>query len=115
MVPLLAFAVLICGIVLAVAILVGRGRRHWSRHLIAEVALVVASFPLGAIVALALLPLWRWLEASYAIESVGHSGPADWCYLVSTVACLLALSAIYVTAGARGGDPRGREREGGRP
>ena len=65
------------------------------------VALLLASGPLGVVVTLALLPLWRWLEESYGIESVGHSGPAGWCYLVSILGCLLALVALYVRV-ARG-------------
>ena len=42
------------------------------------IALIAA--PLSVVVTILLLPLWRWLEASTGIESVGHSGPAEWCY-----------------------------------
>jgi hypothetical protein len=27
-----------------------------------------------------LAPLWSWIEATYGIESIGHSGPAEWCF-----------------------------------
>lgn len=27
-----------------------------------------------------LVPFWRWLEATTGLESIGHSGPAAWCY-----------------------------------
>ena len=106
MVPLITVGILIAGLALGVAITLGRGRRHWGRHLIVVVALVIAALPIGAIVTLALLPFWRWLEATHSIESVGHSGPADWCYLVSSLGCLLALLTAYVFSVVRGGGPQ---------
>jgi hypothetical protein len=36
--------------------------------------------PVSIVTTILLLPLWRWLEAATGIESVGHSGPAPWCY-----------------------------------
>jgi hypothetical protein len=40
-----------------------------------------------------LVPLWRWIEADFGVEAIGHSGPAEWCfYLVFTV---LVLPALY--------------------
>ncbi len=27
-------------------------------------------------------PFWRWFEETSGIESFGHSGPAEWCYLL---------------------------------
>jgi hypothetical protein len=35
-------------------------------------------------------PLWSWFERTTTIESIGHSGPAAWCY----VAVYLLLLAI---------------------
>jgi hypothetical protein len=43
-------------------------------------AIVVACFPVSFIVTFMLTPLWSWIEATYGIESIGHSGPADWCF-----------------------------------
>jgi hypothetical protein len=34
-------------------------------------------------VTLLFLPLWRWIEERLHVESVGHSGPAGWCFLAS--------------------------------
>lgn len=51
-----------------------------------------AALPLSAIMTLALLPLWRVIEERYGIESVGHSGPADWCFIL--------LYALWLSAGA---------------
>ena len=66
-----------------------------GRHSIVALLLALASLPLGVIVTLALLPFWRWLEASYAVESVGHSGPAEWCYLVGILGCFVVLVSTY--------------------
>ena len=45
-------------------------------------ALLVTCLPFAAMTTLLLLPVWRWIEAQFAIEAVGHSGPADWCFEV---------------------------------
>jgi hypothetical protein len=71
--------------------------------ILAGVGVLLASLPLGILVTLALLPLWRWVERTQAIESVGHSGPAEWCYAVTTLVCAVVLGAIYVAAVRRGG------------
>jgi len=52
------------------------------KFLIAGVALALAAVPATFIVTLLLYPFWSWVEATYRIESVGHSGPADWCFIV---------------------------------
>lgn len=48
------------------------------------------TIPVAGLATILLMPLWSWLEASFAIESVGHSGPAGWCYqaLYLVVVCL---------------------------
>jgi hypothetical protein len=51
-----------------------------------------AALPLSAVTTLALLPFWRLVEERYGIESVGHSGPADWCFIL--------IYALWLTAGA---------------
>jgi hypothetical protein len=55
---------------------------------------VVAAVPLSIVTTILLFPAWSWLEASTGIESVGHSGPAEWCYAV--VFLVLAMSAALV-------------------
>jgi hypothetical protein len=63
---------------------------------IASVAAIV-SVPVAIVLTIALLPLWSWIEAAAGIESVGHSGPADWCYWVTLgiVFCIVCL-ALFV-------------------
>jgi hypothetical protein len=43
---------------------------------------------LGVAITLLLIPFWGWLEANLGVESIGHSGPAEWCYVVTFVALL---------------------------
>jgi hypothetical protein len=50
--------------------------------------------PVAFVVTLALYPLWSWIEATFGIESVGHSGPADWTFLATYA--LLAITALSV-------------------
>jgi hypothetical protein len=62
--------------------------------------------PLSILITLLLLPLWRWFEEATGIESVGHSGPALWCYalvfaLQSAAAALVAVREARRGAAAR--------------
>jgi hypothetical protein len=45
---------------------------------------------LGIGLSFLLWPLWSWLEAFTGFESLGHSGPATWCF-VATSALLFVL------------------------
>jgi hypothetical protein len=45
-------------------------------------AIILVAAPLSVAITILLFPLWSWFEASAGIESVGHSGPAEWCYVV---------------------------------
>jgi hypothetical protein len=56
--------------------------------------------PVGLMVVYLLYPLWRWLEATYGIESVGHSGPAPWCFAVVYFG-LVAAATIALWIGGR--------------
>jgi hypothetical protein len=47
-----------------------------------SVGLLVLLLPTAVVFTIMLFPLWSWIEDSFGIESVGHSGPADWCYLL---------------------------------
>ena len=66
------------------------------------VAIVVLSFPVSALVTLLLVPLWRWIEESYGLESIGHSGPAEWCYVATFLVCVSTLGCFYMSGKKRG-------------
>jgi hypothetical protein len=50
-----------------------RGLAIWA-------SIVVLGVPATFFLTIALLPLWGAIERRYGLESVGHSGPADWCF-----------------------------------
>jgi len=58
-----------------------------------SLALLVLCIPLAAAVTIALLPVWSRLEARFAIEAVGHSGPAEWCYAVAYAGCVIVMAS----------------------
>ena len=63
--------------------------RIWRTFsVIGLVALV--GVPVTFFATIALLPLWSAIERRYGIESVGHSGPADWCFWTVFVIYLAA-------------------------
>ena len=53
---------------------------HFWHRLATTVAIVVLGVPITFAATLALMPLWSMIERRYGIESVGHSGPSDWCF-----------------------------------
>ena len=60
-------------------------------------AVLIACLPIAIMVTFLLSPLWSWVEATYGIESIGHSGPSDWCfYVVYGVLNALAFAFIGV-------------------
>jgi len=59
---------------------------------VVSAGLLVLLVPVTFIVTIILFPLWSWIEDTFNIESVGHSGPADWCFIV--VYALLVGSVI---------------------
>jgi len=64
------------------------------------IALVAVSFVLTIL----LFPFWSWIESSFGIESVGHSGPGDWCFLVTLGVTSAALrGTVWLRYWPRGG------------
>lgn len=61
-----------------------------------SLGVLLLSLPLGVLLTLLLLPLWRWLEGTVGIEAIGHSGPAAWCYGAAIVAfAVLGLALLW--------------------
>ena len=56
--------------------------------------IVLLGVPVTFFATIALLPLWSVIERRYGIESVGHSGPADWCFWTVFVLYLIAALAV---------------------
>lgn len=67
--------------------------RIW-RGLMMTGAMVLLGLPVAFLATMALLPLWSAVEQRTGIESVGHSGPASWCFsLVFLVYLCVACAA----------------------
>ena len=73
------------------------------RHVLAVLTILLISVPASVLFTLLLLPLWRWLEQNFGVESVGHSGPAEWCFGAMFVACVAALGSLYAFRSRFGG------------
>jgi len=43
---------------------------------------LIVCAPVAFVLTFLLSPFWSWVEATYKIESIGHSGPSDWCFYV---------------------------------
>lgn len=59
--------------------------RIWKKRLVGlaiALTVLVLCMPLAMLVTILMVPLWRWIESTYSIEAIGHSGPAEWCYMV---------------------------------
>ena len=67
--------------------------RIW-RSLAVIGVIVLLGVPVTLFTTIALLPLWSMIESRYAIEAVGHSGPADWCFWTVYIVYLAAAVAI---------------------
>jgi len=66
-------------------------------------AIVLIGVPITLAATFALVPLWSIIERRYGIESIGHSGPSDWCFWVvfGLYLCLAATAAIRLRRSAQ--------------
>jgi hypothetical protein len=71
------------------------------RIVLTLLAIIVIAVPLSVVITILLFPFWSWFEASVGIESVGHSGPAEWCY-TAVFFLLVAGAALTLLARQRG-------------
>jgi len=53
-------------------------------------AVFIIAVPLTLIATFLLYPLWSWLDVIAGIESLGRTGPANWCYELVYVALVIA-------------------------
>ncbi len=69
-------------------------RHQKLRALALALAIVAGCLPLAFITTLILAPFWRWLDTDMGVESLGHSGPAQWCYWTGLYSLLFVLAWI---------------------
>jgi len=60
------------------------------KHILFYLLSVVLALPLALIITFLLWPFWSWFEGVSGIESMGHSGPASWCF-AAVYAVILSL------------------------
>jgi hypothetical protein len=65
------------------------------RNFFTAVALSVAALPIALLATFLLSPVWGWFEAKTGIESLGHSGPATWCFGAVYLVLLVAGFGIW--------------------
>ena len=69
------------------------------KKLLAPVLIAVVSMPLAMVVTLLTFPFWRWFEETTGIEAYGHSGPAEWCYLLLYGLFVVIFSVFWYLSG----------------
>ena len=69
--------------------------KRWIVRFLIVLGILTVSMPPAFILTIALLPLWSHIEATYGIESVGHSGPADWCFELVYVLVVATVGASF--------------------
>lgn len=63
--------------------------------LIVAFVLGIICIPLALIITVFSSPLFLWIEKTFSIESVGHSGPAEWCY-IAVYLLLISVSGLIL-------------------
>ena len=66
------------------------------KHAVLVIGMLIILIPPSALIAFLSVPFLRWLENHYAIETVGHSGPAEWVYLVIYCLLVVLVAASFV-------------------
>ncbi len=65
------------------------------RHLKAAALALPLTFIIGIVVAIVTWPWWDWFEEKTGIESMGHSGPANWVFVFCWIVCFVPLFAYF--------------------
>jgi hypothetical protein len=68
--------------------------RKVGKHVLIAAASVVFGFVAGFIGAFLTSPIWGWFEDITGLESLGHSGPADWVFDFMFGLCIIGLFVL---------------------
>ncbi|MEY4510835.1 MAG: hypothetical protein RLZZ450_2957 [Pseudomonadota bacterium] len=63
---------------------------------LAVVASLVVAIPISLVTTFVLWPLWSWVEQRLGIESIGHSAPAQWCFVAAYAVLALAVVGCFL-------------------
>ncbi|HSF93618.1 MAG TPA: hypothetical protein VLA52_01220 [Thermohalobaculum sp.] len=56
------------------------GLKRWAALIFGGCLMLGVLLPVSFVLTILLVPLWRYVESDLGIESIGHSGPAEWCF-----------------------------------
>jgi hypothetical protein len=62
------------------------------RRLVVFVIVLLMTVPAAIVTTMLATPFFAWIEARFGVEAVGHSGPAEWCYVSVYVTMLAAFT-----------------------
>lgn len=74
--------------------------RKWVWTGLGLLAVILLAVPTSLFVALALVPLWSWIEETTGVEAIGHAAPATWCFAVTYVAITVPLLGMMLRRAA---------------
>ena len=78
------------------------GMKNGLRSLLALLSVALLAAPIALLTTILLRPVWSWLEATYQVESIGHSGPAGWCYGVVYLLLVMLCGVIWAKRRLKG-------------
>ena len=78
--------------------------KQLMRRVAVAFAVLALCLPIGLMFVYLLFPLWKWLEETFGIESVGHGAPAAWCYVAVYLALVVAATVMIWVANRRRGE-----------
>ena len=61
-----------------------------------SITIIIIGLPISFLVTFLLTPLWSWLEKTSEIESLGHSGPSDWCFVAVYLILIGSIEFVYL-------------------
>lgn len=59
------------------------------------ILLLLLAFPIAVAATFMTNPFWKWFEDTTNIESYGHSGPAEWCYLAMYTLSVVLFTVLW--------------------
>jgi hypothetical protein len=71
------------------------------RRAIAIILILLLASSVAAVLTFMLSPFWNWSEGRFGIESIGHSGPAGWCFGVVFVSTLCLGFGMWFVIGRK--------------
>jgi hypothetical protein len=67
-----------------------------TKFVITFVLLLIGLLPVAFLLTFMIFPFWSWFEGVTGIESFGHSGPADWCYVFDYIIIVMISTYILI-------------------